>query len=250
MRHIDNLTEKITNFLCDNTLRLTISFSRQSNAIIDDKNNYYDTQTQTYLDLSINFPTLLLIFSYSLLPLSTFSSVTRGKTWEILWKKEEKSWKIFLSHSFVFWVSVSSSLSFFPVTFQNKRKKLSLHLLSELFKNFFGLFLPLPETFTARTIFLVTFYSSMSCLRIFVDRISSFLHFFSHNPSPISKILRKLQHWLAGICVVQRPVGGTCRNVLVDVRMWYGTSARRAAARHVGLISTISNSQRLSPYGR
>lgn len=132
--------------LCDNTLRLTISFSLQRNAIIDDKNNNYDTQTQTYLDLSINFPTLLLILSYSLLPVSTFSSVTRGKTWENLGKKEEKSWKIFLSHSLVFWVSVSSSLSFFFLSLF-KNKKLLLHLLSELFKNFFILFLPLTGNF-------------------------------------------------------------------------------------------------------
>lgn len=165
-------------------------------------------------------------------------------------EKRKKLENLSLSLSRILSFCFFFSLVFFLSLFKMKEKKLSLHLLSELFKNFFGLFLPLPETFTARTIFLVTFYSSMSCLRIFVDRISSFLHFFSHNPSPILKILRKLQHRLAGICVVQRPVGGTCRNVLVDVRMWYGTSARRAAARHVGLISTLSNSQRLSPYGR
>lgn len=53
----------------------------------------------------------------------------------------------------------------------------------------------------------------------------------------------------AGLCVVQRSLGGTCRDLLGILRCWHGPGFGGAASGHLGFVPTLPDSQRL-PSGR
>lgn len=54
---------------------------------------------------------------------------------------------------------------------------------------------------------------------------------------------------LLGFCMVQWFTGGTRRDVLVDVCVRHGACFGRTATRHLGLVSSLSSAQWLSPNG-